>query len=237
MKRCNFGANSICMGISNKIGAYLILLLISCNGLEEARIDPEFDYQPLKVGNFWEYQVVETNYFGESDAETQYFFIKDIITSHYLNEVGEQVFMVDRQKSPDQQNWEQEKAFTYRISKGALLRSLDNETTIPLIFPPTEGKIWDANAYNSQPENNYFIELLINYHLESWEGSISAKVVQSEEDDLITLRDHRYEVFVRGVGLVESYYEVLTYCSRNDCLGKQIIDSGRFVHLELINNG
>ncbi len=224
------------MGINNK-GLILFSLLVSCSNLEEPAIDPGLDYQPLQIGNFWEYHVVETLYFGESDAETIHYFYKDLITSDYFNEAGEQVFTVQRKKSFDLENWQQEKLFTYSIRKGALLKTLDNHTTIPLIFPPKNGEAWNANIYNNQPENTYVINVEENYNMGDWESTSAVKVVQSEEDDLITLRDHRYEVYIKGVGLVESYFEVLTYCSRNDCLGEQIIEAGRFVRLELINNG
>ncbi len=79
--------------------------------------------------------------------------------------------------------------------------------------------------------------MLDDYSLGNQPIGLAVKVIQSEEDDLITLRDQRYEVYLKGVGMTESYYEVLTYCSRNDCLGEQIIDSGRLVRLELIKHG
>ncbi|MEX2592785.1 MAG: hypothetical protein WD426_08420 [Anditalea sp.] len=225
------------MGILKNRGAFLFILLFSCSELEEAAVDLGLDYQPLKVGNFWEYQVEETFYFGESDAETHIFFYRDKITSNYTNNSGEQVFAIQRQKSSDQHNWQQEKTFSYRLSNGTLIRTMDNQTTIPMVFPPGNGMEWDSNVYNTLAEDIYVMNMPNKYSIGDVEYTSAVKVVQSEEDDLITLRDHRYEVFVKGVGLVESYFEVLTYCSRNDCLGEQIIDSGRFTHLKLITNG
>lgn len=224
------------MGIRNN-GLVLFLVLFSCNNLEENATAPELDYQPLKAGNFWEYQVVETLYYGESDAETQEYYYRDQIVSDYFNEEGEQVFMVQRQKSPDQENWQQEINFTYSIRKGALLKTEHNQTTVSLVLPPQNGESWNANIYNSGSRNRYVIHIEENYSLGNRSFGPAVKVVQSDEDDLITLRDRRYEVYIKGVGLTESYFEVLNYCSRNDCLGEQIIESGRFVRLELINHG
>lgn len=225
------------MRILSKRGAFLFFILISCTELEENGMGWQLEYQPLTVGNFWEYHVEETLYFGESDQETSQYFYRDEITSEYINEEGERVFFGTRQKSADQQNWQQEKTFTYRVSRGALLKTMDNRALVAFVFPPVNNKTWDGNGYNSLREDSFSMHVLERYSLGSKEYSSAAKVLQNEEDDSITFRDNRYEVFVKGVGLVESYYEVLTYCSRNDCLNQQIIDSGRFAHLKLINNG
>ena len=215
----------------------MFFVMVSCSELDENTMGLQLEYQPLQVGSFWEYHVEETIYFGESDLEASQYFYRDAITSEYINEEGETVFFCQRLKSTDQQSWQQEKAFTYRISRGVLLKTIDNQTFVSFVFPPVNDKTWNGNSYNSLPEDFYSMHLLENFSLGSREFASAAKVVQNEEDDLITFRDNRYEVFGKGVGLVESYYEVLTYCSRNDCLSQQIIDSGRFAHLKLINNG
>ena len=215
----------------------ILFVLLSCNELEETAMDLEMDYQPLVIGGFWEYAAEEAIFFGEGDAETHSFFFKDQVTSVYVNEVDESVFIISREKSFDRQNWTPEKNYTYRISEDALLKNMDNNTSIPFVFPPRDGKQWDGNAYNSLSED----EFQMVYHPEYSDGDVNysaaVKVVQNEEDDLITVRDNRFEVFVKNIGMVESYYEVLTYCSRTDCLGQQLIDGGRLTHLRLINYG
>lgn len=216
---------------------FFLLLLISCKDLDEAQIGPGTDYQPLELGAVWEYKVLETNYFGESDQETHQYFYKDSIASHYFNEVGEQVFLVHRMSSDDRRAWRQDKVFTYRVSKNTLIRTVDNVAIACLVFPPSDGQRWDGNIYSALPENTFSLELYEKYPVGDQDFSSTAKVVQSEEDDRITLRDNRFEVYAKGVGLVESYYEVLSYCTRNDCVGEQIISTGRFVHLELIGHG
>jgi hypothetical protein len=63
------------------------------------------------------------------------------------------------------------------------------------------------------------------------------RVNQEDSDDEITYRDIRYEVFEKGVGMIEKYDEVLTYCSRNECLGDKLIDSGIVVYMKLVEYG
>ena len=213
---------------------FLSLFVGSCSEIEETAVDLGYNYQPLAVGKSWIYAVNETIYFGASDAETSNYYYRDRVESDYFDEEGEQVFLIVREKSDDQHTWRPEQTFTYKISNGALIRYQENRHLIPLVFPPTPGKRWDANALNVAPEEYFQLQVLPQYQLDDEEYRDVVKVVQQEEDDQIILRDHRYEVYAKETGLVESYYEVLNYCSRNDCLGQQIIESGRFTHLKLI---
>ena len=213
---------------------FFSLLTISCSEIEETEVDLGLSYLPLSIGKSWVYAVTETIYFGASDAETSNYYYRDRVESEYFDEEGEQVFLIVREKSDDQHTWRPEQTFTYKFRNSALIRYQENRHLVPLVFPPTPGKRWDANIFNSSSEEYYQLQILAQYHLDDFEFRDVAKVVQQADDDRITLRDNRYEVYVKEIGLVESYYEVLNYCSRNDCLGQQIIESGRFTHLKLI---
>jgi len=211
-------------------------LLISCDReIEQSQSDFEFDYQPLGIGDFWVYQVDQTIYFGENDAETSSFFYKDQIISFYIDEEDEQVFIVERTSSSDQSNWNSLTNFSLKIKDLSLVRNFDNQVTIPLIFPPDLGKVWDGNVYNSKGKDDYvFVELSgFDPLIPNVESPIM--ILNNEDDDEITFRDNRYEIYGKGIGLVEKYVEVLTYCSRNDCLGEKIIDSGEKTLLKLIS--
>ena len=216
---------------------FLTSLTVSCQEVEETPGDLGFDYQPLALGKFWVYSVTETVYFGESDAETSHYYYKDQIQSDYFNEEGEQVFLFVREKSTDRQTWLPEQTYTMKISKGSLIRFQDNRYLVALVFPPSATKKWNGNVLNMDQEEEFRFQMLTQYQLEDSLYNDVVKVVQQEEDDRIILRDNRYEVYAREVGLLESYYEVLNYCARNDCLGQEIIESGRFSHLKLIQYG
>lgn len=216
------------------ICVFLSLLAVSCSEIEETAADLGFSYQPLALGKFWIYAVSETIYFGESDAETANYYYRDRVESDYFDEEGQQVFLIIREKSTDRNAWRPEQAFSYKIHNGALVKYQDNRHLVSLVFPPTEGKRWDANVLNVDPEEYYQLQVLAQYQLDDADYRDVVKVVQQEEDDRIILRGNRYEIYGKEIGLIESYYEVLNYCSRNDCLGQQIIESGRLTHLKLI---
>ncbi|MHA7128490.1 hypothetical protein [Algoriphagus namhaensis] len=216
----------------------LSLAFFSCEReIEEPLQDFGLDYQPLEVGLFWIYSVDQTIYFGENDFESSQFFYKDRIRTFFINEEDEQVFVLDRLKSMDGVNWVRESSFTRQIRDLTLLENQENQILISLVFPPETGKVWDGNTFRAENPDEYEIVDFLNLEKGARTEPDLIRVLQNEADDQITFRDNRYEIFARGVGLVEKYAEVLTYCSRNDCLGDQLINSGEITLMTLTDYG
>jgi len=216
----------------------IILLFASCEReVEEIPYDFGFDYQPLELGLFWIYGVDQTTYFGENDSEDEQFFYRDLVRTFYLNATREQVFVITRSKSADKSIWTAEFEYTLLRRDFRLLRTIENQTIVNLVFPPELGKTWDGNIYRDMLEDEFEIDSVgTNKQGDAGFENI-VRVHQEDSDDKITFRDKRYEVFKKGVGMIEKYEEVLTYCSRNDCLGKKLIDGGIMVSMKLIKYG
>ncbi|WP_375582276.1 hypothetical protein [Cyclobacterium xiamenense] len=178
-----------------------------------------------------------TRYFGENDFEADTYFYRDQITDQSLNVENDVVFWVRRQRSTNRNTWSEERTYTLTFSGGRVIRQDNNLVEIILVYPADRETSWDGNTYNSLPAKFFFVERIGDLLIENNYFPETMTVRQSEEDDLITLRDNRYEVYAEDVGMVESYHEVFRYCSRNDCLGQQIIQEGRFTHLRLIRHG
>ena len=216
-----------------RFGIALILVLgIFLSACEEISENPNLDFQlnfqPLELGNFWVYRVEETIYFGENDSESSTYFLRDRVRSSYVNEANELIYILERQKSKDQNSWTTLKDYTLFFRENTLIRTIDNQAVVALIFPPKLGKVWNGKRYQAGEEDEFEIETL--------EGDL-LKIRQEDFEDKVTLRDKRYEIFEKGIGLTEKYEEVVTYCSRTDCLGNQLIDGGRKVTLTLVSHG
>lgn len=219
-------------------GFFLYLIFMASCGIE--REEPESissPFYPLSPGKFWEYRVAETVYFGENDFETQTFFYRDQIVDQYLNAENEFVYRVERQSSTDRNNWINERVFTLLFSQNRIIRHYNNRQDVILVYPLNSDLEWDGNSLNNLPPENFTVERQGDHILDNLSFPETVTIRQQQEDDLITIRDNRYEVFAKDIGMVESYYEVFRYCSRNDCLGEQIIQEGRFTHLKLIDYG
>ena len=227
-------------GMRKIVAGLLTLLLIPIVSCQEEREKPELitsTYLPLNLGQYWTYEVVEKEYFGENDFEDRQYYCRDRITGQYVNEFNELVHVVTRERSENLQVWENELAYTLKFSRNRIIRTLNNEPLISLVYPVQVFQQWDANGMNARDSERFTIEEISQYVVGNRAFGSAAFVRHAEEDDLITLRDNRYEVYAEGVGMVESFNEVFSYCSRSDCLGEQIIQSGRFNQMKLIANG
>ena len=221
------------------LGCILLCVFVlssSCDRQIEAAVsDFNLDFQPLEKGLFWIYAVDETIYFGENDSENSTFFYRDFIRDFYINEAEELVFIVERSKSLDRHTWKPVKDYTL-IRRGlTLVKTIDNQAVVSLVFPPEIGKSWEGNSFRNEVSDEFVIDDDVEVNFPEAEGRKTIRVLQEESDDLITYRDNRYEVFTKGIGLIKKYDEVLTYCSRNDCLGNQLINSGFKIEMELID--
>lgn len=209
----------------------------SCKEVYDQNIDLGIDYQPLEVGLFWEYEVDQTIFFGENDSETSIYFVRDIVDYSYLSEEGVTIFVILRESSSDRKDWLSIGNYALFVRNNALIRMQDNERVVSLSFPPKLNKSWDSRIYSSNKSDEFKIDMSGSYALGSINYNQAIRVLQEMEDDKITFRDNRHEVFVKGIGMIEQFSEVLTYCSRNDCLGQQLIDSGEKLHLKIITYG
>ncbi len=209
------------------------ILIVSCREIENPRLDFGKDYQPLEVGLYWIYEVEEMIVFGENDSQTEQYFIRDIVDYSFINSQNEEVFVIRRERSENRINWLPLPGYSLHFRGNALLRNFENQKTVNLVLPARVGTKWDAMVYNSSPRDDFEIEFMGNVTIGLQLFQRSLIVRQEEDDDKVTFRDNRYEIYTRGVGMVEQYYEVFTYCSRNDCLGQMIKDSGRKTHMKI----
>ncbi len=214
------------------------LLLAACDEkIDAPDLDLEQDYQPLAVGNFWIYLVDETIYYGENDSETSQYYYRDLVRSSYLNAENEVTYVIGRFKSADKTAWALELDYTLIHRDRLLLRTIHNAPVAALVFPPEKGRTWNGKSYQAEGDDDFEIDLSGGSGVPGFESVHAVRVAQENLDDGITLRDVRYEIFGKGVGLLEKYDEILTYCSRNDCLGAQLIDGGSKTHLLLVEYG
>ncbi|OOG72372.1 hypothetical protein [Algoriphagus sp. A40] len=227
--------------MQKRLPLLLMVLSFLFTACEEKTESPELDlqqeFQPLGIGLFWIYEVDETIYFGENDAETFHYFYKDLVRSSYLNAENEVTYIVERTKSSDRTDWSFELEYTLIYRDRLLLRTTNNLPLAALVFPPQVGRIWNGKSYQSEGDDDFEIEFSGQSQTPGFEDISAVRVSQENLDDKITIRDIRYEVFGEEVGLLEKYDEVLTYCSRNDCLGDLLINGGSKTHLKLVDYG
>jgi hypothetical protein len=228
------------MGLGRFVAIIMIVglfPLLSCQEDRETPTPITSTYLPLNLGRYWTYEVIDRRHFGENDFEENRYYLRDRISREFVNEINELVYVVTRERSTSLHSWENEMAYTLTFSRSRIIRTINNERLITLVYPIQLFHQWDANGLNARNSELYTVEEIGQYIVGNRAFGSAAIIRHAEDDDFITLRDIRFEVYAEGVGMIESYFEVFTYCSRSDCLGEQIIQSGRFKQMKLIANG
>ena len=114
----------------------------------------------------------------------------------------------------------------------------NNLPFVKMVFPVDTTRRWDVNQFNGRSSViskfksfNEPYKVGLNTFLEAMEVEIS------NISDSITFRDMRTEVYVDSIGLVFKDYDVVKLCSRPECLGKNIVESGRLYIESLTAHG
>jgi hypothetical protein len=204
----------------------------------------ETNFFPLETGNFRDYSVTERIYFTSTDVETRVYQIREEVGKEFqYNQVGSSSYELKRySRIGSGDPWVLDSLWLSRIDRNPVVRSVQVENNVPfikLVFPVAVGKSWDGNAMNNRSSETYEItEIIDNYDpLGSLSLPQGVKVLQQDDDDELTIRDIRYEVYSPNIGMVHRYNETLKYCSRPECLGQKIVESGRFIEMKLIEHG
>lgn len=217
----------------------IAFLLSSCESSPESP-DLSADYFPLKVGMYQIYDVDETQYNQLTGNVQSVYQLKVLIADSLANVEGGYTYVLHRQKRNDANSaWENLPTWTARISNRQGIVSEENTSFVKLLFPLGDGVSWNGNAFNSLggdqvcgddagPCDIYQMENVNSPYSPSPDASFdhSVVVVQNDNPDLIVKQDVRKEVYAEGIGLVYRESTVLNYCTKPDCLGKQIIETG-----------
>jgi hypothetical protein len=176
---------------------FFVLILFSCQSeIETEPMDFGYDYQPMEVRLFWVYEVDQTIYFGENDSEKTTYFYQDIIRTSNINTENEQVFIVNRSKSADKNNWAKEIEYTLTRRDFPVVRTSQNHPLITIVFPVKARSVWNSNPYRDAPieEFEYADTCLADQYL----------VRQEESTDEVTYFDHRYQLYNRGLDYLKN---------------------------------
>lgn len=220
--------------------AFLAGFLSSC-GDEEVLFDPLKTgqaYYPMEVGAFWVYNVTETTYRNNVGTPAS-FQIRELVKGLSKDQAGKEWYTVEvskRSKTIDP--WVITGVKTISKTVNDVQLQENNRTSVLMVFPVTEGKEWNPNAYNKdynfeeEPQNQsrYWYQDVggaFERSGKSYENTVM--VVKSKSETLLALNE-QYEILALEVGPVFRSSKVLTYCSGgpdSTCeVGEGYIESG-----------
>lgn len=220
-----------------------IIVLFCLMGCSEEPLPPQtervgFDYFPLQTGLFRTYDVEQID-FSVITSDTSHFQLKELVVDSFLNAENDYTFILHRLSREDETTeWALDSVWTTRRTSTLAVVVENNVSIIKLVFPVASDKEWDGNSLNSRESEIFQItDLNLPLTLGDTTYNETLTVVQSDIEDNLITQDQREETFVRGIGLVQKDFVTLNFCSRDDCLGQGIIESGQILRYNLIEHG
>jgi hypothetical protein len=200
----------------------LIILLLLAGGLCQCtdNIDLTNDmareYYPVKVGNYWIYDVSETTFnkqFLKNPTDSVTYQVRELVDTVYRDQTGELTYRVIRSRRADAtQAWGSDSVVTINKSASDVRYTRENLKVVKLVFPAGENKKWNGNAFNIRGAEEYtFAQVGQPYTLDDTTYTNTVRVNQFFNENLVELED-RHEVYALGIGMVYKRVIDLDYC-------------------------
>ena len=185
----------------------LVLFFVSCKK-ESTEVNMHLDYFDLTPGRFIIYDVTEINHNNSASHDTLYYQIKTVIgdTVHdNENRIARKYIRYKRNNSS--QDWVIKDVWTAIIAdyKAELIE--ENQRIVKLVFAPTLSKEWNANVYNTFPEQEtYYEEIHQPYEVGSQTFDSTVSVIQENDPPNLIEYKSKYEIYAKGIGMIKKRY-------------------------------
>ncbi len=179
-----------------------ITLLFGCKKSNNETVKYYYNYFPLDVGAWIEYEVVDIihSQLGSDTAEYQ---LKEIAAEEFLDNEGRLTYRIERYWRDDSNaNWSIKDVWYSNKTKTTAEKVEENVRFTKLIFPINTSKYWDGNAYNNLEEWEYYYDSLhkpkVINNL-SFDSTIT--VIQRDNENVVEYEKVK-EVYAVDIGLI-----------------------------------
>lgn len=228
-----------------------LLTIIGCgtDPIQNPFPDDTQAYYPLYVGHEITYQIDSIRFDdapGGNQMDTVQFQLREAIVSVQADEAGDSIFVLHRlRRNAESDPWQITDVWTTRKTTAEAFRTEENLIFTKLSFPLRFGKRWMSTAYIF-PFTQVLIGTEVIRPYQAWEaevlsfdraadvGSFSfpegqAMVLHQTDTDDGLMRRYVRETYVRNIGLVARYDEILdSRCIElgdfGPCIGKLWIE-------------
>ena len=199
-----------------------LIFIFSCDTtLLEKRGDLlGFNFFPLEIGNYIDYNVVEITYpvVMSEPIITKTYELREQITEIFTDIDGQISFKLLRQSRPDaSQLWKTDSVW---FAKKNTFRAVKVENNIPYVklsFPVKEGLEWDGNSMNGKDKELYrMFDIGKKYEMNQLSFPNTLKIEQQDLCTFVSL-DRRYEVYADSIGVVYKEKWNLELNSEGNC--------------------
>lgn len=194
----------------NVFTAIIGLLLIGCSDSDqEVSITSPSEYQPLKIGSWYIYDVDSITYNDFTTPVTIdsfHFQLREMITDTFTDQAGNLNYRLEREKRfkndslpYDSLNWHHADVW-YITQKGEVIERVEeNNRYVSLMTPVRDAFTWDGNAFNYK-ESWDFTYQKVGSPFEDYGNTIT--INQILEDQFVIIYQLYEEVYAKDIGLV-----------------------------------
>lgn len=202
----------------------LLLTLFSCKKDEPGEINLGYDYQPLEVGHWVEYQV-DSIFFDDFNEriDTFTFFRRELLESEFADLNGEPNFRVEQSvKSNIDDAWQIIHVASFKRTAINLQKVENDLRFVKFAFPPMVGKSWQGHIFintGGQASLEYldrerfdwtyrFTSVGEPMSMGGFNFSETAEIVQIDEENLFEKKFSK-EIYAKNVGLISKEMLIL----------------------------
>jgi len=205
--------------------SFLLLLIVpvvlsACKKEESAQpIDPGYDYFPIKLGTWVEYQVDSIwrdDGFDVHDSVS--YRLKQVIAADYTDPEGRPSQRIERFVLNANDEWVIRDVWTATRSASALEITEENVRKLKISFPVREARTWDMNIYNTEDELLVAARDVDEPYVignSSFEKTFAVRTTVPA--NLVRTRDLE-EIYAHGVGMIEHHW----YFREADSIGPDV---------------
>ncbi len=207
----------------------VLFMFSSCKDestFEDPIIDETLEYFPIAIGKSITYQVDSIIYDPTESivlVDTNRVYIREVVVDTFRDEVGALIYRIERYQAYDSNfDWEIKDVWSASISDTRAERFEENLKFVKMVFPVTDGDIWDGNVFIDETTifsiagesieifKSWFYEVLsVDEPEEIGDFAFDqvTTISQADEENLIERR-YSIEKYAKGVGLVYREMEI-----------------------------
>ena len=190
----------------------VILFLITSCRKDPVSFDVGYQYYPVEIGKFVEYNVTEIfhdDVVGIHD--TSIYQLKEVLESTFIDNEGRESYRMGRYKRDSSHHtWSLSDFWVVTLTNERLEKVEENQRFIRLTFPVKESEKWDGNALNQDKTADY--EYLTSDEEMVVGGFNFPKTTTVRHVDFrpgVLFHEYEQEIYAENVGLTQIYSKII----------------------------
>lgn len=197
----------------------VLLMMSACNEKVDFSDRLGFEYYPLEIGNYVDYQVEKTKYSLDGEVVERY-QMRELVQDTFTDSNGELVHRLEIYKrNSSNEDWVLDSVWASKRNEFQASKVQGNHTFLKLSFPIEEGKTWNGNALNGFQNDEYVMQNLGQSKEMNGQRFVETLEVIQEDDSSLVGKNKRIEYYAKDVGLIYRGLEVVTYSTDSADLG------------------